>query len=411
MADLRLESDEPRPIVGHLEEFSARVALILVVLVALTALMSQRTDDLLVQWLNVLSPCTSCMVVFEPGAWIGLRWTTAIVCAAVLTLPLVVHQSVTFASPGLLPNERRRLRFGMVMTSIFGLAVALWFGWNGAPWVYTNAMTTVDSTGVVLALDAVTLVELTLALMWILALLGAAIGASLGAGFLGRLDQDSVSTWRWRISLPVVLLIVTSTWTTTNELRWPLAIASALVLEAPLLAWRGKPPRGLPSVLDADGARRRLLVVDCACEGALGAPTQPPSKELGHHVAQGLCVRLQERTCLMERIQEGRATDVVVVGCSTDPLPHRFKESVASAGAALRGLNLRTVEHRRPSIEPEAMTDQRDLMISAMVDPWSEASAKERTIEHLTTTDREVVFGPLPASIHPQQLWLQHDPR
>ncbi len=411
MADLRLESDRDVSIVGHLEEFSARVALVLIVIVGFTAALSLHTDALLMWWLGELSPCEDCMVVFEPGAWIGLRWTMAIVCATVLSIPLVVHQSVTFASPGLLPMERKRLRNGMVATSTLGVCIALWFGWSGAPWLYEHAMTTVDATGLVLALDSVTLVELTLAIMWILALLGATAGAGLGAGLLGRLDRERVTAWRWRVSLPVVLLIVTSTWTTTHDLRWPLAIASAVVLELPLLPWRTTPPRGLPTVLDGEGARRRLLVVDCACEGAFGTPTHPPEASLGHHVARGLCVRYQERTSLLERIQDGRASDVLIVGCSTEPLPLKFKEAIHSTGASLRGLDLRSIEHRRPSIEPATMTAQRDLALAALVDPWSESAARQRTKACLEGLDRDIVYGPRPATLHPDQLWLQRDPR
>lgn len=411
MAGLRLESDRDESIIGHLEEFSARVALVLITVVGLTAAISLRTDAMLMWWLGELSPCDSCMVVFEPGAWIGLRWTMAIVCAAVLCLPLLVHQAVSFASPGLLPTERKRLRNGMVATSTLGGSIALWFGWRGAPWLYGQAMSTAEKTGLVLALDSVSLVELTLAIMWILSLLGATAGASLGAGVLGRLDQEKVVTWRWRVSLPVVLLIVTSTWTTTNDLRWPLAIFSAVVLELPLLPWRNTPPRGLPTVLDAEGARRRLLVVDCACEGAFGGPTHPPDTGLGHHVAQGLCARYHERTTLLERIQEGRASDVLIVGCSTDPLPIPFKEAVASTGASLRGLNLRSIEHRRPSIEPGTMSHQRDLVLSSLIDPWSESAAQQRTVACLEKINRDIVQGPIPASLHPQHLWLEHDPR
>ena len=117
------------------------------------------------------------------------------------------------------------------------------------------------------------------------------------------------------------------------------------------------------------------------------------------------------RMTMIERIQDGRATDVVVVGCSTAPLPQAFKEAVASAGAQLRGLNLREIEHRRPCIQPRSMACQRDLLLSAFVDPWSEDAAAQRTIEHLATTERDVVFGPLPGSMPPQKLWLQHDPR
>lgn len=411
MADLRLESDRDQSVVGHLEEFSARVSIVLVVLAGLTVLLSQRIDEALMQWLDALAPCSDCMVVFEPGAWIGLRWTAAIVFAGVLTLPLVVQQAVAFASPALLPGERRRLTFGLVATSTLGMAVAVWFGLRAAPWMYTQTMTTVHSTGLVLALDAVGLVELTLAMMWIMALLGAASGASIGAGLLGRLDRERVIMWRWRISLPIVLLMVGSTWVTMNDLRWPLAIVGALVLELPLVPWRNTEPRWLPTVFDGDGTRRRLLVVDCACEGAFGPAVRSPPAEFGHCTARGLCARAHERTALLERVQDGNATDVLVVGCTTAPLPERFHEAIHSSGATLRGFNLRAVEHRRPGIDPDAMTAQRDLALSAMTDPWSEEAAHERTMQHLATVENEVTFGALPASLPTGQLWLEHDPR
>jgi len=411
VADLRLESDRDQTVVGHLEEFSARVSIVLVALAALTVVLSQRIDGFLMEWLDALAPCSDCMVVFEPGAWIGLRWTSAIVIAGVLTLPLVVQQAVAFASPALLPGERRRLTFGLVATSSLGMAVAVWFGLRAAPWLYTQAMVTVQSTGLVLALDAVGLVELTLAMMWILALLGAASGASLGAGLLGRLDRERVVMWRWRISLPIVLLMVGSTWVTMNDLRWPLAIVGALVLELPLMPWRNTEPRWLPTVFDGDGTRRRLLVVDCACEGAFGAARCPPPAEFGHCTTRGLCHRPRERTALLERVQDGNATDVVVVGCTTAPLPSRFHDAIHSSGARLRGLNLRAVEHRRPGIDADAMTAQRDLALNAMVDPWSEESAYERSMLHLASVEREVMFGAPPASFPTGQLWLERDPR
>lgn len=411
MADLRLESDRDQTVIAHLEEFSARVSIVLVVLAALTVLLSQRIDGVLIHWLETLAPCSDCMVVFEPGAWIGLRWTAAIVIAGIMTVPLAVQQAVVFASPALLPGERRRLVSGLMVTSTLGMAMALWFGLRAAPWLYMQTMTTVQSTGLVLALDAVGLVELTLAVMWIMALLGAASGASLGAGLLGRLDRERVRMWRWRISLPIVLLMVGSTWVTMNDLRWPLAIVGALVLELPLLPWRTSEPRWLPTVFDADGTRRRLLVVDCACEGAFGSPLRPPPAAFGHCTARGLCVRPDERTALLERVQDGNATDVVVVGCTTAPLPERFHEAIQSAGATLRGLDLRAVEHRRPGIDADAMTAQRDLALNALTDPWSEEAARERSNQHLATVEKEIMFGPLPASFPTGQLWLERDPQ
>lgn len=369
MASLRLESDHDQSVVGHLEEFSARVSVVLLVLAALTVLLSQRIDDVLVQWLEALAPCRDCMVVFEPGAWIGLRWTAAIVCAGLLTLPLMVQQAVAFASPGLLPGERRRLTLGLSCASTVGVVIGAATGGFAAPYVYTNAMRTVDSAGLVLALDAVTLVQLTLALMWILALLGAATGAALGAGLFGRLDRERVVTWRWRVSLPLVLLIVGSTWATTNELRWPLAVMSALVLEVPLLPWRRREPRTLPTVLDHEGRRRRVLVVACAHHGT---PVSPRSWNDGLYRlsdSTGLVDNQRERTALIERIQNGAATDVILLGCTEESLPARFIEAVVSTGVSLRFFDLEGHGEQNPSMANPVVAKRLDLYVTHILGP------------------------------------------
>lgn len=114
---------------------------------------------------------------------------------------------------------------------------------------------------------------------------------------------------------------------------------------------------------------------------------------------------------MLERIQDGRATDVIIVGCSAEPLPQKFKEAIQSTGASLRGLDLRSIEHRRPSIEPASMTAQRDLALAALVDPWSESAARQRTKVCVEGLDRHIVDGPRPATLHPDHLWLQRDPR
>ena len=369
MANLRLESDHDQSVVGHLEEFAARVSVVLLVLVTLTALFSQRVDDVLIEWLDALAPCSDCMVVFEPGAWIGLRWTAAILLAALLTLPLVVQQAVAFASPGLLPGERRRLALGLTFASTVGVGVGVVSGGIAAPYVYTSAMRTVESTGLVLALDAVTLVQLTLALMWILALLGAATGVALGAGLVGRLDRERVVTWRWRVSLPLVLLIVGSTWATTNELRWPLAVFAALVLEVPLLPWRRMEPRTLPTVLDHEGRRRRVLVVDCAHRGGAHSTVSWNDTLYRLTTSAGLVDHQRERTALIERMQDGMATDVILLGCTEDALPARFIEAVASTGARLRFMDQQDHEEDHAPMTTRSLAQRLDLYVTNILGP------------------------------------------
>ena len=369
MANLRLESDHDQSVVVHLEEFAARVSVVLLLLITLTALFSQRIDDVLIQWLDALAPCHDCMVVFEPGAWIGLRWTAAILLAGLLTLPLVVQQAVAFASPGLLPGERRRLALGLTFASTVGVGVGVVSGAFAAPYVYTNAMRTVDSTGLVLALDAVTLLELTLALMWILALLGAATGVAFGAGLVGRLDRERVVTWRWRVSLPLVLLIVGSTWATTNELRWPLAVFCALVLEVPLLPWRRKEPRTLPTVLDHEGRRRRVLVVDCGQREGRISDVARNGRLYRFTASAGLVDNQRERTAVIERIQNGAATDVILLGCTEDSLPARFIEAVVSTGARLRFMDSQGHEEHHSPITTSALSQRLDLYVSKILGP------------------------------------------
>lgn len=378
-SSLRLEADEDRPVVDHLEEAAARLALVLLCVGVLTPFLVQHTERWLMDWIDSMALCESCMSVFEPGAWIGLRWTAALIGAFLLISPLALYQVVSFARPALLPIERRRLMMGLTIMASMGLLSTYFVLQVAFPWAYENGAQGAQDVGLSLALDAVEMMHLALASVWLVGLTTATLSTTLLAGIAGLIHAENHVQWRTRVHLPVVLLLISTTWTAAYGVRWPLALVLFLILELGLWPFARRAPNLMQEVLDQEGRRRRLLVVDCSCEGALRYDGRRPESPFGHHSAVGLCRRNDERDGLMEDVLARGATDLVIGGCDTICLPAAFKDAVASAGCRLRGLDLRSVEFDRTTMDGERTRQQRDLALASMVDPWSvEAVIKRR---------------------------------
>ena len=71
----------------------------------------RRIDADLEHLLERVSPCgLSCLVAYDPAAWVSIKWTGVALASIICTLPLLVVLLDRFASPGLLPSERRAWR-------------------------------------------------------------------------------------------------------------------------------------------------------------------------------------------------------------------------------------------------------------------------------------------------------------
>ncbi len=400
MTDVRGERDAAHSVVLHLEEATARVGVVLLFIALLTPAITVLTKDALLAWLTATSPCVECLAVYEPGAWISIRWTAGLLIATLLSTPLVAFNIHAFVRPALLPKEAIRFRFGLMCFVTVVVGVSLYTGTTLAPIIFRFAVSSAESASLVQALDAAALARLTLSAMWILSLTVGTVSLTLAAGVVGRLHEGTASSWRWRVHVPITLVIISTTWMATTGVRWPMAIVVFGVLECGLLPFVRRSPTVCEEVMDQMGARRRLMVVDCSCEGALIQPDVAAPRPFLHHRSTALCASLKERESVVERAKDLRVTDVIVAGCTSAPCPDGFRSALQSVGCSLRGLDVRRSEFVRTVTNARAAREQRDVLLHGLIDPWSEAKAASRLDEALTAlpssiriVDRPLTMG------------------
>jgi len=372
VAGIRNERDVERTLLLHLEEGTARLGFVVLFVAVLTPIITAYTKEFLLAWLQTTSPCAACLTVFEPGAWISIRWTAGLLMATMLATPLMAWNIRAFVRPALLPLEARRFTAGLMVFVAVVVGVSLTTAMFLAPWLYQSAVQSADAASLTQALDAASLARITLALMWILSLTSGALVLTLAAGMVGLLDEGNITSWRWKVNLPLTLILISTTWMTTTGIRWPMALVVLGVLEMGMLPFSKRPVRACPEVLDNDGARRRLMLVECSCDGALAFGDRKPPHPFVHHACANLCGSLKEREAVAERAKDLRLTDVIVAGCTTEPCPAGFGEALRSVGCNLRGLDLRQVEFVRTDSTSRSARQQRDLWIAGVLEPWSE---------------------------------------
>jgi hypothetical protein len=83
----------------------------------------------------------------------------------------------------------------------------------------------------------------------------------------------------------------------------------------------------------------------------------------------GLVDNQRERTALIERMQDGMATDVILLGCTEDSLPARFVEAVASTGAQLRFMDPQDHEEESAPMTTPSLAQRLDLYVTNVLGP------------------------------------------
>jgi len=378
VSDIRNERDAERSLLLHLEEGTARLGFVVLFVAVLTPFITAYTKEFLLTWLQGMSPCVTCLTVYEPGAWISIRWTAGLLMATMLSTPVMAWNIRAFVRPALLPLEARRFTIGLLLFVAVVVGASLSTATFLAPSLYQSAVQSAEAASLTQALDAASLARITLAMMWILSLTSGALVLTLAAGVVGLLDEGNVAQWRWRVNVPLTLILISTTWMTTTGIRWPMALVVFGVLEVGLLPFSQRPARSCPEVLDNDGARRRLMLVECACDGALNFGDTSPPHPFVHHACANLCGSLKERESVVERAKDLRLTDVIIAGCTTEPCPSGFGEALRSVGCNLRGMDLRRVEFVRTDPTSSSARQQRDMWIAGILDPWSEQQMLRR---------------------------------
>ena len=156
MPTVQVPGDVRTSIGYHLRELERLLIMWLFTVVVVALIWLQRIDADLEFLLDRVSPCgLSCLVAYDPAAWVSIKWTSVALASVISTLPLLAVLLDRFANPGLLPSERRAWRLGLLIVGIGSPLMAWTLIWVGLPWLFEIGASDVGRFGLMPAYDVV----------------------------------------------------------------------------------------------------------------------------------------------------------------------------------------------------------------------------------------------------------------
>ena len=382
---LQLDRDRRSPVQEHLNELTARVTLLLFLGTLSTVAWLTQVDAILEFILGLLNPCeTGCLNLFDPANWSAVRWMTAAILGFITVMPILLHQAWSFARPGLLPAERTWLR-NWFIAGVFSVFLAVISTiWLLFPLLFDTGHRTHDSMQLDARYDAVYMLSIVIAVVWSEIIVACAIFAMMLAGIYGMLNEETADWWRMRI-YGLVLLLLLASLPEFGGLAVLLSVIAIATIELCSIKWLRSPKptfNDQKPIMDGDGGIRNILMVDCSCSGAALPFPEQINTPFPIQSAHSLCTSSSERERLLETALQHRLTDVIISGCSSDPLPNSFKSNCHSLGCSLRGLDVLQTQSHRTLPSPFNVTEL-ELKIALLEDPWPASTVHHRVFDIL----------------------------
>ena len=370
---LQLENDRHLTVQEHLNVLTQQATLVFVLIIVLTGLLMTQIDQVL-QWvLGLMNPCetTECLTLYEPASWSVVRWLTAVFLAVICILPLIVHSFYRFAQSGLTKNEKIMFRkwTAYSLLGVYSLLAILFL--YAIPVLYSFGDGVHSEIGITSQYDAVQMFVFALSIFWTLLIGFILVFATVSAGSTGLITDATQDWWRVRIhgiGGLVLLLSLPGRWNGTNII---LITTLVIVLEYAIKRnVRKSHSIHLPdSMFDHEGRRRNVTFVDCSCQGvAYPINTSPENTGLLRYDA--LCQNYEEREDLIDHVNLYGISDVIIGGCTSQPLPNSFKESLQSIHCSLRGLDLLGLQGSLHQSNAQ-LKDEVNIAMANLVDPWN----------------------------------------
>jgi Sec-independent protein secretion pathway component TatC len=397
---LSLASDKEITLQSHLDELSIRLGRLLALFVLMMIIGWYFIDQILKNYLSILSPCSDCIAVYSPTEWVSLRWLSIVLLGICLSLPFIFREVIVFCSPGMMEHERKWLRqlltwgtFFIAFTVSLTLIVIL-------PAWFLSAEEAGFIEGVTPSYSAASMLELALVISYIEVIIILSTIAAILLRRFGLAEGEELFSWRFRlhgIAMFSMWLIVPS----AQDALLTLGIFIEIVFVELSFSKINRGKMALPflnsskGVLDAEAKLRRIGIIDCSCAGAcpkLGVETLP-EYFLGMEV-KGLCLSDLERDLIIETVQMNRLSDVIIGGCSSEPLPKKFKENLEYLNCNLRGISLMDVETLREGQEKNKGL-QLQMSLASLTDPWIPEKTKQRqeeVLKHYSSLQKEPII-------------------
>ena len=380
---LHLASDNETTVQSHLDELSIRLGRVLAIFVLMMIFAWNWIDTLLSNYLSLLSPCLDCIAVYSPTEWVSLRWLTILLFGICLTLPFFFREVFVFSSPGMMSHERKWFKKLLFVGSFAISSIVLATSLIVLPTWFLAAEDAGFIEGVTPSYSAAAMLELALVICYLEIIVFLSIIAAILLRRYGIAEGDEKATWQLRlhgVAIFSMWLIVPS----EQDTLLTLGILAEFIFVELSFSKINRGRYALPilkqdqGILDEEAKLRRIGIVDCSCAGAcpkMGVDLLP--KYLLGLESEALCLNHLERDMLIETVLVNKLTDVIIAGCSSNPLPDNFKNNLEYLDCNLRGMDLMNIETLR---EGESFNEgmQLQMSLASLSDPWLYEKRKER---------------------------------
>ena len=355
-----LEQDRRRPAQDHFDELTWRTTVLFVSVAMLTVVWSFAVDEVLAHLLNVLKPCTGdCLNVYDPAQWSAVRWLSSLLLASFSCLPLAIFHVLSFSKPGLLPSEYTALRrwmmvLGSTMLVLTTLLVTRWL-----PELYQFGFQQHAQAGLSAQYSAIDMLLVAAYLVWSMLVITATWTALRVMGRLGLVNKTTANMWRLRLYGFGSLLLVLSIPNHARSMLLPLLAVYWISSEQIGRSWLNAAHalHGRASTrLDEEGRQRRVMLVDCSCDGANAHHGFASVRGCSTLSVVSLCTDPLSRTNLLEHLINTKPTDAMITGCDTKACPTSMLSNLESLNVQLHGLNLMSLQNHRV-IDPDPVLD------------------------------------------------------
>nr|MBC8437737.1 twin-arginine translocase subunit TatC [Euryarchaeota archaeon] len=337
--------DSERHVIEHLGEFATRMQRVVLGFLVSAIIIAFVIEDFFAIWLAriPLGEGANSLTIYSPYAWLDAKWSAVGLLAIWVVLPWLLIEFWRFARPGLHPSERNWFQItGFI--GIFGGTALVILGWIwGFPRLVEAANTAALAEGVGSHYDVVSLFTMALFMTWVILLLFL-VTLSLAVGkALGVVSDDPLDKNRLRLHFSSIVLLYSVTPVPFQGLF--LTVAITIIVVSEFFASLAPMPKRIKTstmntVLDSEGRDRRVLFIDCSCEGVLDSiPDSFIPQNVGCYKAEALCLDDQEIADLCEIVDKQDVTDIVISGCDGSPTPGTLKRSLNSSQCNLSGLD------------------------------------------------------------------------
>lgn len=335
---VKIESSVPK----HFSELHTLFRTTAFVFLLSTIISSIWLETVVLDW--VISQSSSSEIsVYGPYDWVEMRLLSIIILSSLITLPFFSIGFRSFAIQGLLPKERLWLDLYLLLNALL-LPIILYWVWFTLIPNYTETSLQLDSiSGVNPRYDASEIFSFASGISWVLILTFSST-LFLSISRLFGLVEEGRSRFRNRILAITGGLLILTLPEPFEGLRILIAIVVVAIVE---YISRTVPngPLGLrnpifPEIVNKDGFRTKVLLMNCSCEGA--CPSFDKSwinQNISVLDANALCLDDTEQLALRDLISRNSITQLTISGCNGLPLPLDLRNFLSAHNTSLDGLN------------------------------------------------------------------------